>query len=89
MPLHAVEGLLDATSDTEVRREWAALAAAGLPSQSQHQGATNAPHITLALAGVVPDYVEARIARVLETMRPVPIRLGSLLVMGTTSRART
>src|SRR6476469_3834346 len=82
MPLHAVEGLLDATSDTEVRREWASLAAAGLPSQSQHQGATNAPHLTLALAGVVPDYVEARIARVLETMRPVPMRLGSLLVMG-------
>ncbi|CAN7202344.1 2'-5' RNA ligase family protein [Terrabacter sp. LjRoot27] len=82
MPLHAVEGLLDATTDTEVRREWAALAAAGLPSQAHHQGATNAPHITLALAGKVPDYVEARIARALETVRPVPVRLGSLLVMG-------
>ena len=29
-----------------------------------------------------PTYVEARIARTLETMRPVPVRLGSLLVAG-------
>jgi 2'-5' RNA ligase len=82
MPLHAVEGLLDATTDTEVRREWTALAEAGLPSQAKHQGATNAPHVTLALGGALPDYVETRIARTLETMEPVPIRLGSLLVMG-------
>lgn len=82
MPLHSVEGLLDATTDTEVRREWAALAEAGLPSQAKHQGATNAPHVTLALGGAIPDYVEARIARTLETMRPVPVRLGSLLVAG-------
>lgn len=82
MPLHAVEGLLDAVTDTEVRREWAALSDAGLPSQAKHQGASNAPHVTLALAGSVPDFVEARIGRALEDIEPLPVRLGSLLVMG-------
>lgn len=82
MPLHSVEGLLDATTDTEVRREWQVLVEAGLPSQARHQGATNAPHVTLSAAGVVPDYVEARIARALDGRAPVPVRLGPLVVMG-------
>jgi len=82
MPLHAVEGLLDAATDAEIRREWAVLADAGLPSQAKHQGSTNAPHVTLALAGAVPDYVEARISRAVEDLATLPVRLGSLLVMG-------
>ena len=82
VPLHSVEGLLDATTDSEVRREWAALADAGLPSQATHRGATNAPHVTLSVASSVPDFVEARIAGLLDAMRPVPVRLGPLVVMG-------
>ena len=82
MPLHSVEGLLDADVDAQVRREWRALADAGLPSQAKHQGATNAPHVTLSVAGAVPDFVEARLARALDGMPAVPVRLGSLVVMG-------
>lgn len=82
MPLHSVEGLLDADTDTRVRREWSALAEAGLPSQAGHQGTTNAPHLTLSAAGSVPEAVEARIAQALSGMRPVPVRLGAIVVMG-------
>lgn len=82
MPLHSVEGLLDADIDAQVRREWTALADAGLPSQAKHQGATNAPHVTLSVAGAVPDFVEARLGRALAAMAPVPVRLGPLVVMG-------
>jgi 2'-5' RNA ligase len=80
--LHSVEALLDATTDAAVRQEWAALAAAGLPSQAAHQGATNAPHVTLSVATGVPDFVESRIAREVAAVLPVPVRLGPLLVMG-------
>jgi 2'-5' RNA ligase len=82
MPLHSVEGVLDTVADTQVRREWTALADAGLPSQAGHQGTTNAPHLTLSAAGGVPDAVEARIVDALAGMRPVPARLSALLVMG-------
>ncbi|GAA2740964.1 2'-5' RNA ligase family protein [Terrabacter aerolatus] len=80
--MHSVEALLDEATDAQVRREWAALADAGLPSQARHQGATNAPHVTLSVAGSVPDFVEARLARAVEGTVPVPLRLGPLLVMG-------
>ncbi|GAA2149430.1 2'-5' RNA ligase superfamily protein [Humibacillus xanthopallidus] len=82
MSLHSVEALLDAATDAAVRQEWTALAEAGLPSQAAHQGATNAPHITLSVATGVPDFVESRIAREIGALLPVPVRLGPLLVMG-------
>lgn len=82
MSLHSVEALLDAATDAAIRQEWASLAAAGLPSQAAHQGATNAPHVTLSVATGVPDFVESRIARELGAVLPVPVRLGPLLVMG-------
>jgi 2'-5' RNA ligase len=80
--LHSVEAVLDAATDAEVRQEWEALAAAGLPSQAAHTGATNAPHVTLSVATGVPDFVESRIAREVGSLIPVPVRLGPLLVMG-------
>ena len=82
MPLHSVEGTFDAATDTAVRSEWAALADAGLPSQARHTGATNAPHVTLALAGGVPEAALADIVRALAGRDGVPVRLGPLLVLG-------
>lgn len=82
MPLHSVEALLDAATDAEVRREWALLADAGLPSQAGHLGTTNAPHLTLSAATDVPDAVETRLVRALEGRLPVAVHLGALLVMG-------
>ncbi len=61
MALHSVEALLDATTDTAVRKEWAALAEAGLPSQAAHRGPTNAPHVPRAMSAApdVPEVVGA------------------------------
>lgn len=82
MSLHSVEALFDAATDAAVRQEWTALATAGLPSQAAHQGATNAPHLTLSVASAVPDFVETRVAAEVGAMLAVPVRLGPLLVMG-------
>lgn len=53
MPLAALEAVLDPESDAAVRACWSALAEAGLPSQAQHRGETNAPHVTLVSAPVI------------------------------------
>ncbi|KTS07206.1 hypothetical protein NS283_01625 [Microbacterium testaceum] len=43
----SLELTFDQSSDAAVRREWDALLAAGLPSQAQHTGASNRPHVTM------------------------------------------
>ncbi|MDU0313608.1 2'-5' RNA ligase family protein [Phycicoccus sp. M110.8] len=58
MPLQSVELVLDAVTDEAVRGLWAALAQAGLPSQADHQGPTNAPHVTLAAVPLVTAAAE-------------------------------
>ena len=79
--VQSVELLLDAGLDAGVRAEWAALADAGLPSQARHTGASNAPHVTLAIAASVPPDVEAAMHGLGGSM-PVPLRLGGLLLFG-------
>jgi 2'-5' RNA ligase len=46
----SVELLLDDDLTSAVRAEWQLLMEAGLPSQARHAGASNAPHVTLAVA---------------------------------------
>jgi 2'-5' RNA ligase len=82
MPLHSVDALLDRAATAEVRREWDALAAAGLPSQARHRGVTNAPHVTLSVATDIPDFVVDRIAERLGDHLPLPARLGGVVVLG-------
>ncbi|MGW5240475.1 2'-5' RNA ligase family protein [Monashia sp. NPDC004114] len=82
MPVQSVEALLDAGSDHQIRAEWAALAGAGLPSQAKQLGVAAAPHLTLSVAGSVPDFVEARLRAIVRGQLPVPVRLGPLVVMG-------
>ena len=48
--LHALELLPDDAGCDVVRRDWQALRDAGLPSQLDHSGTTNAPHLTLLAA---------------------------------------
>ena len=62
-----------------MRRQWAALAAAELPSQARHTGETNRPHITLTVAAVVPAYLETALKAALTGRLPIPVRLGGLL----------
>jgi len=81
--MHSVEVVLDDESDRWVRRQWAALAKAGVPSQSRHTGASNRPHVTLALTARIDPGVEMRL-RVAVGALPVPITIGGLLVFGST-----
>lgn len=46
--MRSIELVLDASSDSLIRADWARLAAAGVPSQAGHTSPSNSPHITLA-----------------------------------------
>src|SRR6478735_2891076 len=53
--LHALELVPDRAGQDLVRRDWQALRDAGLPSQLDHHGATNTPHVTVVSAPVLPE----------------------------------
>lgn len=76
--VQSVEMLLSEGLDAAVRSEWALLAAAGVPSQADHAGASNAPHVTLAVADHVDAAADDRL-RTLRLARPEVV-LGGLLV---------
>ncbi|MCL8250871.1 2'-5' RNA ligase family protein [Aeromicrobium fastidiosum] len=77
--VQSVELVLDARLDAGVREEWALLLEAGLPSQARHTGASNAPHVTLGVAGTVDESAERALADV-DYGSGEPLRLGGLLV---------
>lgn len=77
----SLELLLDDALDAGVRAQWALLIEAGLPSQGRHPGESNAPHVTLAVAGKVPSGIEDAL-QPLAARVPVDIRLGGLLCFG-------
>jgi hypothetical protein len=78
---HSVELLFDADTDAALRREWAALAEAGLPSQAGNRSGTNRPHVTLTVAdridAVADDALQALAGRL-----PLPCVIGARLVFG-------
>ncbi len=78
--LQSVEALLDPVLDASVREEWARLLAAGLPSQARHTGASNAPHVTLAVAERIGADADARLAGAVPADLPT-LRLGGVLVL--------
>jgi 2'-5' RNA ligase len=82
VPLHSVEAMLDDATDAAVRAEWALLRDAGLPSQADHKGATNSPHLTLCAAPGVPAPLEDRLDAAVAPFVPLPVRLGPLVVLG-------
>jgi 2'-5' RNA ligase len=75
----SVELLLDDDQDAAVRRQWLALRDAGLPSQADHPGETNRPHLTLSIAGQVPAYLETALKAAFTGRVPIPLRLGALV----------
>lgn len=82
MALHALELLPDAEGQAAVRRDWQALRDAGLPSQLDHRGATNAPHLTIA-SGPVMDTAAVAVARdLLVPLLPIRVRAAGLLLLG-------
>ncbi|MFD6393495.1 2'-5' RNA ligase family protein [Nocardia sp. NPDC055029] len=72
-----MELLLDEDSEAEVRRQWAVLVQAGLGSP---RGTVHRPHVTVAVAREIWPRIDRALAGI--EFRPLPIRLGGLLVFG-------
>lgn len=81
-PLHALELLPDDEGADVVRRDWLALAEAGLPSQLEHKGLTNWPHVTLVSAPEIGHQQELRAAELLGPLLPIRARASGLLLLG-------
>jgi len=82
VPLHALELLLDEDGDAFVRDIWDDLAAASLPSQAHHRGASNAPHVTLvAVPGITTEQAAATSAA-LAPLLPVALTVTGLALFG-------
>ena len=65
-----------------MRRSWAALSDAGLPSQLDHRGATNAVHLTVVAAPVLTDEAVEAASRRLGALLPITVRVSGLLLLG-------
>jgi len=79
--MFSVELVLDGPADAAVREDWASLMRAGLPSQGRHTGASNRPHLTLALTATAPEPVRVRLAAIAAEL-PLRVSLGAVLVFG-------
>ena len=80
--LHALDLVPDLEGQEAVRRDWQALRDAGLPSQLDHTGHSNAPHVTVVSAPHLPEDV-VDLARVrLGSLLPVRARSAGLLLLG-------
>lgn len=77
-PIVSLELVFDDDTDAAVRAEWDALAAADLPSQARHTGASNRPHTTLA----VRPSIGGMDAAPLEALLPVAVTLGAPVLFG-------
>ena len=80
--MHALELLPDEAGCDVVRRDWLALRDAGLPSQLDHRGATNSPHVTVVAAPALgPDDERLAVERV-ASLLPVEARAGGIALLG-------
>ncbi|MGW0035919.1 2'-5' RNA ligase family protein [Gordonia sp. NPDC003376] len=78
---HSVEFLLDDPSDQQIRSQWAALSAAGLPSAERIRSATNRPHVTAMAATGISPQVDGELAAVAMHL-PFPVTLGAVIIFG-------
>jgi len=74
----SLELTFDDASDAAVRREWDALLAAGLPSQAQHRGASNRPHVTMLVRTSLGPIDGSG----LDAMLPLDLTLGAPILFG-------
>ncbi|MGS0683645.1 2'-5' RNA ligase family protein [Nakamurella sp. GG22] len=79
--VHSVELTVDERTDRLVRDQWNLLAHAGLPSQARHKGASNRPHITMALTATMTPDVAAALGSTFAGL-PIPVTVGGLVVFG-------
>jgi hypothetical protein len=80
--LHALELIPDEAGTAAVRADWQRLHDAGLPSQLDHRGATNAPHVTVVSAPVLPEAAIDVAAARLGSLLPIRGRASGLLLLG-------
>jgi hypothetical protein len=79
--VHSVELLFDPDTEAVIRRDWAALAAAGLPSQARHHSKTNRPHVTLTVADRISPTVDVPLWEPAKQL-PLQCRIGAPMVFG-------
>ena len=80
--LHALELVMDGPGEVAVRRDWEVLHELGLPSQRDHTGGTNTPHVTLVALPAIDDHLERRAAELLGPVLPTAVRVSGLAVLG-------
>ena len=79
--VHSIELLFDERLDAAIRRDWAALADAGLPSQGRQHAATNRPHVTLAVSERIDADADALLGT-LSARLPLACRVGAPMLFG-------
>lgn len=80
--LHAFELLPDDEGREAVLNDWQALRDAGLPSQLDHKGMTNTPHVTILTAEALgPEHDEVA-ARRLRPALPAETRASGIALLG-------
>ncbi|GAB3037812.1 hypothetical protein GCM10011376_38470 [Nocardioides flavus (ex Wang et al. 2016)] len=80
--LHALELLPDEAGCEVVRRQWQALRDAGLPSQLDHRGATNSPHVTVLAAPSIGPEDEHRARELVAPLLPADVRPAGVALLG-------
>lgn len=80
--MHAIELLPDEAGADVVRRDWLALRDAGLPSQLDHRGSTNSPHLTLVAAPTMGPADEQAALDLLGPLLPTEVRVAGIGLLG-------
>ena len=83
--LHALELVPDAEGEELCRRDWQLLRDAGLPSQLDHSGVTNTPHVTVVALPTITSDDEDRAVEALGALLPIPALTSGLALLGGTS----
>lgn len=79
--VNTLEALIDERAEARIRLEWAELEAHRLPNQGRHRGASNRPHITMAVATTIAAELESPLRAAVGEL-PLPIEVGELTCFG-------
>lgn len=82
--VHTVELVFDTDTEAAVRRLWAELAEAGIPSQAP----ASRPHVTLLVTDRLPAELDAELAAVSARL-PLPCTVGAPVLFGRVGRDST
>lgn len=83
---HALELLLDASDEVDVRARWQELERSGVPSLARHSGATHRPHVTLATGPRPPVEVLGCAEVLLAPLLPLLVPVSGLALLGPAAR---